>query len=565
MTERKPPHMSYQALYRKWRPDNFEDVKGQDHIVTTLKNQINADRIGHAYLFCGTRGTGKTSVAKIFAKAVNCEHPVNGSPCGECPTCKAIAAGTSMNVIEIDAASNNGVDNIREIRDEVQYSPTEGKYKVYIIDEVHMLSTGAFNALLKTLEEPPSYVIFILATTEVAKIPVTIMSRCQRYDFHRISIETIADRLSELMKAENIVVEDKAIRYVAKAADGSMRDALSLLDQCIAFHLGEELKYDDVLDVLGAVDIAIFSNMYKTIRENDVARCMNLMEDIIMQGRDLSQFVTDFIWYLRNLLLIKTTRDTDKIEDVIEVSKDNIADMMEDAKEADVDTLMRHIRVLSELSNDMKTSTQKRVKAEVTFIKLMRPSMEKPADMTELTGRINTLETQLGDAMQVIEKLKSGELIPAGMLNAMGQGTFAGANGAGVSGSEAETSDTKPVIKRNYDAVTDDIRQIASQWNNIISSIDDALLMNFLKQAYVTVTEDGNSLEIMIKSLSGYNAISREETVTMLEEHIEERTGISVRIVVTKMDEDEDFNKRYVALEELVGMNIEVDDKEEFI
>ena len=565
MTERKPPHMSYQALYRKWRPDNFEDVKGQDHIVTTLKNQINADRIGHAYLFCGTRGTGKTSVAKIFAKAVNCEHPVNGSPCGECPTCKAIAAGTSMNVIEIDAASNNGVDNIREIRDEVQYSPTEGKYKVYIIDEVHMLSTGAFNALLKTLEEPPSYVIFILATTEVAKIPVTIMSRCQRYDFHRISIETIADRLSELMKAENIVVEDKAIRYVAKAADGSMRDALSLLDQCIAFHLGEELKYDDVLDVLGAVDIAIFSNMYKTIRENDVARCMNLMEDIIMQGRDLSQFVTDFIWYLRNLLLIKTTRDTDKIEDVIEVSKDNIADMMEDAKEADVDTLMRHIRVLSELSNDMKTSTQKRVKAEVTFIKLMRPSMEKPADMTELTGRINTLETQLGDAMQVIEKLKSGELIPAGMLNAMGQGTFAGANGAGVSGSEAETSDTKPVIKRNYDAVTDDIRQIASQWNNIISSIDDALLMNFLKQAYVTVTEDGNSLEIMIKSLSGYNAISREETVTMLEEHIEERTGISVRIVVTKMDEEEDFNKRYVALEELVGMNIEVDDKEELI
>ena len=565
MTERKPPHMSYQALYRKWRPDNFEDVKGQDHIVTTLKNQINADRIGHAYLFCGTRGTGKTSVAKIFAKAVNCEHPVNGSPCGECPTCKAIAAGTSMNVIEIDAASNNGVDNIREIRDEVQYSPTEGKYKVYIIDEVHMLSTGAFNALLKTLEEPPSYVIFILATTEVAKIPVTIMSRCQRYDFHRISIETIADRLSELMKAENIVVEDKAIRYVAKAADGSMRDALSLLDQCIAFHLGEELKYDDVLDVLGAVDIAIFSNMYKTIRENDVARCMNLMEDIIMQGRDLSQFVTDFIWYLRNLLLIKTTRDTDKIEDVIEVSKDNIADMMEDAKEADVDTLMRHIRVLSELSNDMKTSTQKRVKAEVTFIKLMRPSMEKPADMTELTGRINTLETQLGDAMQVIEKLKSGELIPAGMLNAMGQETFAGANGAGVSGSEAETSDTKPVIKRNYDAVTDDIRQIASQWNNIISSIDDALLMNFLKQAYVTVTEDGNSLEIMIKSLSGYNAISREETVTMLEEHIEERTGISVRIVVTKMDEEEDFNKRYVALEELVGMNIEVDDKEELI
>lgn len=560
--------MSYQALYRKWRPDNFEDVKGQDHIVTTLKNQINADRIGHAYLFCGTRGTGKTSVAKIFAKAVNCEHPVNGSPCGECPTCKAISAGVSMNVIEIDAASNNGVDNIREIRDEVQYSPTEGKYKVYIIDEVHMLSTGAFNALLKTLEEPPAYVIFILATTEVAKIPITIMSRCQRYDFHRISIETIADRLSELMKAENIVVEDKAVRYVAKAADGSMRDALSLLDQCIAFHLGEELKYDDVLDVLGAVDTSIFDNMYKTINQNDVARCMSLMEDIIMQGRDLSQFVTDFIWYLRNLLLIKTTKDIDKIEDVIEVSKDNIRDMTEAAKEADVDTLMRHIRVLSELSNDMKTSTQKRVKAEVTFIKLMRPAMEQPKDMTELAGRINTLETQLNDALQIIDKIKAGELVPAGMMNASGNTSFLqagmkeGTTSADVAGGLTEG---EPVIRRSYDAVTDDIKQIAAQWNAIIASIEDALLLNVLKQAYVTVTEDGNSLEIMIKSLSGYNVISREETVTKLEELIEERTGISVRIIVTKIDEDEDFNKRYVALEELVGMNIEIDDKEEFI
>ena len=560
--------MSYQALYRKWRPDNFEDVKGQDHIVTTLKNQINADRIGHAYLFCGTRGTGKTSVAKIFAKAVNCEHPVNGSPCGECPTCKAISAGVSMNVIEIDAASNNGVDNIREIRDEVQYSPTEGKYKVYIIDEVHMLSTGAFNALLKTLEEPPAYVIFILATTEVAKIPITIMSRCQRYDFHRISIETIADRLSELMKAENIVVEDKAVRYVAKAADGSMRDALSLLDQCIAFHLGEELKYDDVLDVLGAVDTSIFDNMYKTINQNDVARCMSLMEDIIMQGRDLSQFVTDFIWYLRNLLLIKTTKDIDKIEDVIEVSKDNIRDMTEAAKEADVDTLMRHIRVLSELSNDMKTSTQKRVKAEVTFIKLMRPAMEQPKDMTELAGRINILETQLNDALQIIDKIKAGELVPAGMMNASGNTSFLqagmkeGTTSADVAGGLTEG---EPVIRRNYDAVTDDIKQIAAQWNAIIASIEDALLLNLLKQAYVTVTEDGNSLEIMIKSLSGYNVISREETVTKLEELIEERTGISVRIIVTKIDEDEDFNKRYVALEELVGMNIEIDDKEEFI
>ena len=215
--------MSYTALYRKFRPQEFEDVKGQEHIVTTLKNQIKADRIGHAYLFCGTRGTGKTTVAKIFAKAVNCEHPVDGSPCGKCPVCQGIAAGTSMNVIEIDAASNNGVDNIRQIREEVSYRPTEGKYKVYIIDEVHMLSAGAFNALLKTLEEPPAYVIFILATTEAHKIPITILSRCQRYDFHRISIDTITDRLAELMRTEQVDVEERALRYVAKAGDGSMR------------------------------------------------------------------------------------------------------------------------------------------------------------------------------------------------------------------------------------------------------------------------------------------------------------------------------------------------------
>ena len=241
--------MSYTALYRKWRPRVFGDVKGQDHIVTTLQNQIRSERIGHAYLFCGTRGTGKTSVAKIFAKAVNCEHPVNG----ECPSCQQIQAGTSLNVVEIDAASNNGVENIREIRDQVQYPPTEGKYRVYIIDEVHMLSTGAFNALLKTLEEPPSYVIFILATTEVHKIPITVLSRCQRYDFRRITVDTIADRLKELTDAEGMAVEDRALRYVAKAGDGSMRDALSLLDQCAAFHYGETLTYENVLDVPGAV------------------------------------------------------------------------------------------------------------------------------------------------------------------------------------------------------------------------------------------------------------------------------------------------------------------------
>lgn len=546
--------MSYQALYRKWRPSDFKDVKGQDHIVTTLQNQIKADRIGHAYLFCGTRGTGKTSVAKIFAKAVNCEHPVDGNPCGECPTCKAIAAGVSMNVIEIDAASNNGVDNIREIRDEVQYSPTEGKYKVYIIDEVHMLSIGAFNALLKTLEEPPSYVIFILATTEAHKIPITILSRCQRYDFHRISIDTIADRLSELMKAEHINVEDKALKYVAKAADGSMRDALSLLDQCIAFYLGKDLKYENVLDVLGAVDTGIFSRMMNIITSGDVAACMNLMEELIMQGRDIQQFVNDFVWYMRNLLLIKTTDDESKILDVIEVSEDSFKELKKDAAKVDADTLMRYIRVLSELSSELKFATQKRIKTEVTFIKLMRPAMEQSNETEDILSRITLLEEQMQDSLA---KLKSGAFVLAQPQGAA-LATAGAANAGGVADEPKEP-------KRVIEALPDDVRNIAAQWDSIVFSIEDPMLKSFLSQANVTLANDGISLEIMLKSISGYNALNREEEVTQLQDLIEERTGVHVNIIFTKIDENEDFYKRYTDIRELVNMNIEIDDKEEYI
>ena len=382
--------MSYQALYRKFRPQEFDDVKGQDHIVTTLKNQIKADRIGHAYLFCGTRGTGKTTIAKIFAKAVNCEHPVDGSPCGECPTCRAIAAGNSMNVIEIDAASNNGVDNIRQIREEVEYRPTEGKYKVYIIDEVHMLSIGAFNALLKTLEEPPAYVIFILATTEAHKIPITILSRCQRYDFRRISIDTITARLRELMDAEQVTVEDRALRYIAKAGDGSMRDALSLLDQCIAFYLGQELTYDKVLDTLGAVDTEIFSRLLRQILDKNITGAIQTVETLVIEGRELGQFVTDFTWYLRNLMLVQSSDD---MEDVLDISSENLALLKEEASMVDADILMRYIRIFSELGSQIKYASQKRILIEIAIIKLCKPEMEK--DYTSLVDRIDSLEKKL--------------------------------------------------------------------------------------------------------------------------------------------------------------------------
>lgn len=389
--------MGYTALYRKFRPDTFADVKGQEHIVKTLKNQIRADRIGHAYLFCGTRGTGKTTVAKILAKAVNCEHPVDGNPCNECSSCRAIASGASMNVVEIDAASNNGVDNIREIREEVAYPPTEGRYRVYIIDEVHMLSIGAFNALLKTLEEPPSYVIFILATTEAHKIPVTILSRCQRYDFRRISQDTILKRLENLAEQEQVEAEEKALRYIAKKGDGSMRDSLSLLDQCIAFYLGEKLTYDRVLEVLGAVDTEVFSDLLRKILREQIAEAIQTLDHLVQDGRDLTQFVNDFTWYLRNLMLIKSSED---MEDVLDVSTENLELLKEEAAMVRNDTLMRFIRIFSELANSIRYSVNKRVMIEMALIRLCKPEAER--DELSLVERIRKLERQLAQGIRMI-------------------------------------------------------------------------------------------------------------------------------------------------------------------
>ena len=384
--------MSYVALYRKWRPDTFDEVKGQDHIVTTLRNQIKNDRLGHAFLFCGTRGTGKTSIAKIFAKACNCEHPVDGSPCNECASCRAIADGSSLNVIEIDAASNNGVDNIRQIREEVAYPPTEGKYKVYIIDEVHMLSPGAFNALLKTLEEPPSYVIFILATTESHKIPITISSRCQKYDFRRIPVDVISDRLADLMEREGLDADRKAIDYIAKSGDGSMRDALSILDQCVAFNLGQKLTYDKVLETIGAVDIDTFARLLDCVLGQDVEGAIDIVDEIVWQGRELGRFVSEFTWFLRNILVVKLSQTEG---DRLDMTKENLQRIRDIASVMEESTIIRYINVFSDASASIKYSTQKRIVLEMAVIKLCRPQME--TDVTSVLERVRSLEKKLED------------------------------------------------------------------------------------------------------------------------------------------------------------------------
>lgn len=519
--------MSYTALYRKFRPDHFKDVKGQNHIVTTLKNQIQADRIGHAYLFCGTRGTGKTSIAKLFAKAVNCEHPVEGSPCGQCESCRTIAAGASMNVIEIDAASNNGVDNIREIVDEVSYSPAQGKYKVYIIDEVHMLSIGAFNALLKTLEEPPSYVIFILATTEVHKIPITILSRCQRYDFKRISIETITGRMKELMDAEQVAVEEKALRYIAKTADGSMRDALSLLDQCIAFHFGKELTYDKVLDVLGAVDTEVFSRLLEQIMNRNVLGCIKLLEEIVMQGRELTQFVTDFTWYLRNLLLIKTS---DNMEDVIDVSSENLERLKKEAQNIQPDSLMRYIRVFSELASSMKYASGKRILLEVTLIKLCRPEMETKSDT--LLDRIRALE----------EKMEKG-IVPTAVPVV----------------NQSNTETTVPTKKISMPkAIPEEIKQVVQRWGAIRENVGMPLKA-YLKNAKLSLGGD-NRLLLVVEDGLAFDYLKQEEQFEFIKNLIEEDIGKTVEIEIRSLEKDQLFENSYIDLNKVI--NIEIEEEE---
>ncbi len=497
--------MSYMALYRKFRPQDFEDVKGQDHIVTALKNQVKANRLGHAYLFTGTRGTGKTTVAKILAKAVNCEHPVDGSPCNECETCKRIAEGSSMNVFEIDAASNNSVSNIRDIVEEVAYSPTEGKYKVYIIDEVHMLSASAFAALLKTLEEPPAYVIFILATTEVHMIPITILSRCQRYDFRRISIDTIAGRLQELMVKEEISVEEKALRYVAKAADGSMRDALSLLDQCIAFYLGENLTYDKVLQVLGAVDNEIFSHLLRAVIAHDVTEAIGVLEEMVIQGRDLNQFVIEFTWYMRNLMLVKS--DTN-MEDVLEVSSEHMALLKEEAAMVKDEVLMRYVRIFSELSNQIRQSSQKRVLIEIALIKLCRPQMEQ--DYEAIVDRLDVVEHKMEEGIPVMAQ----QAVPAQ---------------AGVSGMAA------PKKKELPEAMPEEIEKLCREWKQIVSG-STGLLRQALLSAYPTVNER-NQLVLVYDEPDGAKSINSsilasEDTMADLEAMVEEAIGKHVPIVV---------------------------------
>lgn len=381
--------MAYTALYRKFRPLQFQDMVGQEHITKTIKNQLMAGRVGHAYLFNGGRGTGKTTTAKILARAVNCLNPQNGEPCNECEICKAALAGSLTDIVEMDAASNNGVDDIRAIRDEVNFLPTIAKYRVYIIDEVHMLTTGAFNALLKTLEEPPSHVKFILATTEPQKLPATILSRCQRFDFKKISNEDISKRLQYVCDESNITITPEAKKIISVLAEGAMRDALSILERCQQ-EGNEQIDEDLVKDLVGIPKLTFITKIVNAVCEYQIEDVLQTVKEVLDQGKDLSNLLWEMLKYVKDILILKTNG---KLEFY---SEEELTQMEAISKKVSKERLFEIIYTLSKLENDMKWSSQKSILFEVTMIGLASPEntkqTNKPAELEELTMRVKKLE-----------------------------------------------------------------------------------------------------------------------------------------------------------------------------
>lgn len=384
----------YQVLYRKYRPKVFSDVYGQDHVTSTLKNEIKNGRVSHAYLFTGSRGTGKTTCAKILAKAVNCEHNVDGEPCNECEVCKGLDNGSIYDVVEIDAASNNGVDNIRELRDETNYAPSRGKYRVYIIDEVHMLSTGAFNALLKTLEEPPAHVIFILATTEVHKLPATILSRCQRFDFKRIQPETMAVRLKEVAGLERLNLDDDAAVLIARIADGALRDGLSILDQCAG--RSKEINSDLVSEVAGLAGREAMYKLSDCIANSDSNTAMSIISDLYQNSFDMERLCVEMINHFRNFLVAKTVR---KSRELIICTDDEYNTILEASKEFTVESIVFALDLFQNTLVTIKGGASARIEVEMAFIKLCEPRMDE--SIASLLDRVSKLENAIKSGVKV--------------------------------------------------------------------------------------------------------------------------------------------------------------------
>ena len=396
--------MAYTALYREWRPKYFKDVVGQEHITTTLKNQIQNNRIAHPYLFCGTRGTGKTSTAKIMAKALNCLNNKDGEPCNECEMCKRINRGLAIDVTELDAASNNGIDKIRDIIDDAKYPPQEAKFKVYIMDEVHMLSIGAVNAFLKTLEEPPENIIFILATTDPQKLPITILSRCQRFDFRRIGTKDIRQSLRKIVDSKGVLADDRSLELIARVSDGAMRDSLSILDQAIAMGDGK-VEYDEVVSMLGMVTNDSLFKITNAIFERNIEKAVSIIEEVVLSGKDMYQFLRELISHFRNLLMVKVTSNP---EEVLDMSMENIDYVKKQGSGVRTEEIMRNIRILQEAEGNAKLSKESRLYLELAIIKMCK--IEYDTSNEVILARINKLEEGIKSGAVKVEAKSQDEI-----------------------------------------------------------------------------------------------------------------------------------------------------------
>jgi len=500
--------LRYTALYRQWRPETFDEVVGQDATIRILKNQIKSNRIAHAYLFCGSRGTGKTSTAKVFAKAVNCLNPVDGNPCLRCEVCQKLSTGSSMDIIEIDAASNNGVDEIRELRDKVKYPPVVGRYKVYIIDEVHMLSMGAFNALLKTLEEPPEHIIFILATTEPHRLPATVLSRCQRFNFKRIANKDIVSRMAEIVGRMGIQVETEALYTIARWAEGSMRDALSLLDQCIGF-CGDTVSNEDVLAVLGTADQGFVFTVAENIIEGNVSELFYQVEQLINDGRDVGVFLKELINHMRNLLVVKVCNDAKQL---LDVGEDTFKAYVQQAKKASQERLTRAIDILCSAESEMRWSSQPRVALEIALVKICRP--EQDVTLDALLDRVAKLEQQIESGVVVKQPSPSKRSVRAAGKSQTGEKD--GATGL----KEGEKGN-------NYD------EDAANVWAEVLETIkkERIALYGLLKDCGFALEEKGVAVLSFSPDQQFFmESINKEENRSFVEKVIERVTGKQVKV-----------------------------------
>lgn len=526
--------MSYVALYREWRPKVFGDIIGQEHITRTLENQIEQGRIAHAYLFCGTRGTGKTTTAKVFAKAVNCVHPEGVEPCGKCEICTGIDSGSMMDVVEIDAASNNGVDNIRDLRDDVKYPPSICKYKVYIIDEVHMLSTQAFNALLKTLEEPPAHVIFILATTEFQKVPATIVSRCQRFDFKRIRSADIVKRLRRIAGQDNVNVDDRTLDLIARSSDGAMRDALSIFDQCISSG-GGNVGYDDALSMLGITTDEYLIRIADAVAKQDTPECISLIDELVINGKDVFQFIKDLTLHFRNLLIASVNTNA---ADILNVSDEMFEEFKIQSKKFSTEGILRNINILSEAETNAKWVSQPRIVLEMAVIRMCKA--ELCTDLDSILERLSRLE-----------KIIAANGVPAAGVKAVSvseakdRASNPPVKDKQKQGSKQETS--KAEVKHENESADSastsgvPLQDVCDKWKDILKAINEAghkTLYAFLLEGKPVGMKNG---VLTIGFDKGYafhkGRVEEEKNKKVAEEFISSVCGSSIKIKCAMMDE----------------------------